>query len=593
MIGLLLLGSALAAETVLQIDLSESDGGLVAGGDPLQWEWGTVDPDVGPRGGWLGAAAWGTRLDGPYMHEADDWLRLPPRDLTGLSEPHLGLTHWYQIQADGDLARIEVQSDGAWAPLEPVYGYPWPGGWAGDSGGWQTAWVDLAGIQDLSQVRLAFTSTPALAQDGWYLGAIEIVDGDPVPPRVELLQVPRDTTQVERAHAVRARIDDDRGVLGAELRWVAGGADAGSAPLLEDAEGWTGQIPPMAPGTSVVWWVSATDGENTGIAEGDPFRVYLPAPFGLEGPTGRVVGTSAELRWQPPLSRYPITAYEVWREGIRIITVTPRAGGTPEPHAEVPLEGPVDHLEVRAVFSTPTGLWTGDPSAPLAIEASVPAVTELAPSAAWPGDRLRIDLRGETLLLQAGDTTVDLGEGVEVLSIDVIDANSLQAVIQVAEDARPGPRALRLQSGPVALDVPGRFEVEDGADRPRVLALSPARLEQGGSRRVEISINVDLQEAPIVELGDDLIVTGVRLRGPRAIEASVTAPPGAGTGPREVLVDDGARLLRGARLTVVPPAAPPARVCGAAGAPAPALLPLLAAGMLLWRRSSRGRRRAG
>lgn len=579
-----LLGLARAEPLPLELDFNESDGGLEGSGDPAQWEWGV--PAAGPDPG--GARVWATRLDRDYMHEADDLLRLPALDLRGVDRPVLGLRHWYDI-APGDVGVVELLLDGAWTAVEPVYGSPEPEGWTGESGGWRTDWIDLAGVGDLHDVRLRFRSDGADAEAGWLLGAAQLAAGDPVPPQITLGATPTDTTELVGPYIVTATILDDVGVETAELVWVREGEGAARAPLAELSPGfWTGGVPGAPPGTSTVWWIEADDGTNRAASSAQSFRVYLPAPTGLRGPAGRVVDTHATLTWTPPESVFSVERYRVWRGDALVAEST-------APIADAPLAGPVDLFTVSARFQTPSGLFEGDRSGAAQVTASVPAVRALRPTLAWAGDEVHLSLAGENLLLVEGEVGLDLGEGVEITEIDVIDVDHLEAELRVDPGATPGPRTLWIETGGLRLAAPTPVQLEPGDRRPQITGLDPAELQPGQRATVRLALSRALAgPAQRVDAGEGLVVGAVRPVGPAsaplALDVELTALPDAVSGERELTIDDGERLWTGATLRIRPPDPPAARVCSASGASSSGWL--LVVGGLVCARARRRLRRS-
>ena len=72
-----------------------------------------------------------------------------------------------------------------------------------------------------------------------------------------------------------------------------------------------------------------------------------------------------------------------------------------------------------------------------------PVITSISPVSAFTGDILRIAIGGKNF--QDG-TTVTMGEGIIVNSVEYVDSTSLNADIQIEEDALVGPRDLQVTS---------------------------------------------------------------------------------------------------------------------------------------------------
>ncbi len=568
-------GSPAAAAPLLLLDFDQDDGGLVAGGDPRQWEWGTVDPTMGPGTGWLGDRAWATRLDAPTMHEADDWLALPALPLDPEARTVLRLVHWTDIAGPGDSGRLEHWDGADWQTLAPLYGYPDPAGFAGRTDGWAEHWFDLTGIPDLDRLRLRFTSDATGSAPGWVLGGIELREGDPVPPRITVVEAPEDTSALDQDHDVQVRIEDDLGVASATLWWVAEGGERTAqalSPGFDDR--WVGSIPLQAPGTAVVWWVTATDGENEATTPGQSFRVFLPGPTGLTGPTARVVDQTVPLAWTPPDLDYPVLRYLVWRED-------QLAAATTATEAEARAAGPVDAFAVSALVRTPLGDFESDRSEAILVDVAVPRITALHPDGGWQGDRLRVEITGAYLLLAPDETAVDLGPGIDVQSIEVVDATRLVAELTVDPDAAVGPRSVVVHSGAVSALGAGAFTVTDGATRPRLTALEPAELVQGAHSVHTLSLSAPPESLPEIDLGDGIVVESIAPLDDegRQLSLQLAAAPDAAPGPRPLVADDGVRELAGVTLTGRRPPAAAGRVCSATGGPVGGLVGAVLAGL--------------
>jgi len=551
----LMVGLAHGSTPVWSTDLQESGGGLSVSGDPGQWEWGAVES--GPGAGLHGTQAWATRLQTVHMNDTDDRLTFPDVDLSRATRPVLVLEHWFDLEPDDeDLGVVEVFDGISWVPWAPVRG---PDEVRGTSDGWQEDYFDLSGLASLSQVRLRFRSDTAVARDGWYIGGLQVLDGDPVPPVIEILDSPSDTQDLSGPYPVTVTTSDDVGVEDIYIDWYTADG-AGSTPPLTDNSGgtWSGALQGQPPGTTYVWWVVATDAAgNEAFASGPVFRVYLPAPTDLTGPEDRVVAPTATLSWTAPESIWPIVDHRVYRDG-HLVAVT---GST---EVEAPVVGPEDRFTVSATFQTSLGEFEGDESAPVWVEAHPPTITYLSPAGGWPEDQLRIDLEGRYLLLQAGDITLDLGPGLTVSELEVVDVDRLRAFVELSSDATAGVRDVTLHTAGQDIVADSAFEVRSGDSRPRVLALSPARLVQGRRATVDLQANVALSADARVDLGEGVVVESVVEQGDRRIRLQVAAASDAPVGIRRVEADIGTRILTGDDLfRVVPPEPPPQTLCAA------------------------------
>lgn len=577
LLGLVSLGQA---APLLVLDFDTSDGGMTPSGEPLQWEWGEVAADMGPGSGWAGPRAWATRLDAPTMHEADDVLGFPSVSLDVGERPVLRLVHWFDIARPGDLGRVELWQDDAWHTLAPVYGYPEPGGFAGASDGWVEHWFDLSEVSDTAELRLRFTSDATGAAPGWVVGGAEVLVGDPVPPSIRVVEGPADTSALDSDHGVQVEVVDDLDVQEVVLVWIADGGERVRTPLSNTFDDrWSGSIPLQSPGTAVVWWVTASDGANTATTAAQSFRVFLPGPTELTGPGERTISTTVPLQWSPPDLDDPVQSYRIWRADTLVAEST-------IPEAAAPAEGPIDAFSVSAMVRTPMGTFESDRSDTLLVAVSVPELRALHPSRGWQGDRLRIEISGEYVLLADDRTTVDLGPGIEIDSLTVTDATRLVVEATIAPDAATGSRDLTVRSGEIVARAPASFSVSDGASRPRLLELRPAELVLGEQDTFRLQLSAPPESLPSIDLGEGVIIESIQPVDPTGtvLELSLVAAPDAEPGTRELVADDGVRELRGVQLEVRQPTRKAGRVCGTRAGAAGALWLIAALGALARRR---------
>jgi hypothetical protein len=563
--------------------LEDDDGGFLSSGDTEQWAWGPVQS--GPDASYDGGNAWATVLSGVYLNDTVDYLQLPDVDLVGADHPVLAFLHWFDIDPDGDGGWVEIWDGNGWVQREPIYGYPTSTGWTGASPGWTESWVDLSGLSNASSVRLAFSADAKVSRAGWYVDNVRIEQGDVAPPQVEATTLPEDTQDLEGPYAVSASVIDDLATPTAMLVWwTEDDPTTQTTAMVDEGEDvYTGQIPAAEPGSRVYWTITASDGTNEVSLTDGPysFRVYLAAPTDLAGPSGRVVDNQAELTWTEPSAPYPVSSYLVYRDGDVVAETT-------DPAATVDLFGDNDLFEVSAIFDTPLGLREGDSSDVLEIVASIPTVTAISPSSAYQGDELRIDVQGAYLLFTDSDATIDLGDGVTVVDVDVVDVDLARFTVCLDEGAEIGLRDLVVLSGDTSATVEAAFEVIDGANRPSLTGIEPDSARQGDHLTIVLQTSNDLNDTPTLDLGEGVVVEALSWSG-TSVTASLAILPDAPLGDRDVRLDDGLRVLGGASFRVRDYAPPPATAC--ASAPSRqvpwSLLLVLALGL---RRGQRSRR---
>ncbi len=572
MIGLV--ASAWASTVVVAYDLEQDDGGFVATGDLGQWKWGEVL--AGPGSGYDGANAWAIGLGGTYLNDATEYLEIPIPDLSAVAAPTLRFMHWHAF-GTGDTGHVQVDAGFGWTEVAPVYGYPAHDGYSGNSGGWLPTSLSLDGLGPTPRVRLVFSADISGVGAGWFIDQVSLWDGDVTAPNIASVAALDDTENVEGPYRVSADVTDDSGVGEVALAWTAGG-DEGVEPMSDQGDGtFAASIPGQVPDTVVAYWVVATDGANESrypAAGSLDFRVYLAAPSGLTGPEGRVVGNTAMLSWTAPASMHPVLGYEVERQGEPVASVA----GT---SATVDLLGGGDVFAVRALYAA--GL--GDASEPLAIDAVLPAVASLSPGEAYAGDTLRVELTGEYLLLVDGEVDLELGADVGVSAVEVRNVDRLVADIAVGSDAALGVRDVTLTSEAGVVVFEGGFTVLSADDRPRLVAVEPARVTQGETGEMTITVAGAVGETVTVDLGEGLVVESAARDGDSILVAFAVAP-GAALGERQIVVDDGTRVYSELSLEVDDWSPPVQRQCGVEG-------PVSAWGGVVAWVIVRGRRRVG
>ena len=524
---------------VWSADFEAGDGGLLSGGDTGQWEWGT--PTVQPWGYRAGSRCWGTSMDGFYLNDAEDWLRLPDVELTTADRPVLSGWGWYDIEA-GDAGWVQVDAGDGWEVVEPVYGYPSADGFAGSSLEWTPFWVDLTGLDSASRVRFLFRSDAVAAATGWYLDDLAISDGDVVPPRVDSTTCPEDTDDLDGPYAVGAVLQDDVAVTEAWLRWKVGSGtvvESSMTPL--GGGGYEGLVAGQDPDNSITAWVTASDGWNVteAVEQACSFRVRLPAPTDLAGPEDLVWGPTAPLAWTPPESRHAVEGFRIYRDDVAVLDTE---GAT----AQAPLVTGSQSFTVAALYA----MGEGDRSDPCEVEAAVPALDALDPDEGYQGDLLRVRMQGESLLLVQDDVRVDLGDGIEVSGVEVRDVDMAFLTVAIAGEAPPGLRELTLETGDVSVSAPDAFEVLDGARRPRLLGVDPTSLVQGDGAILAIRASEPFTAVPSVTIGEDVVVESVEVAATDLLQVEVAVPFDAALGEHPIEVDDGSRILGGLDLTV-------------------------------------------
>ncbi len=537
------LGTALAVGATLEggSDLESDSGGLVGSGSPGQWEWGEVTS--GPRGGFTGSRAWATVLDGPHLNNALDMLAFPPASLAGLLEPMMICWLWVDLEG-GDQAWLEAKVGGVWTPIDPVYGYPEPAGFTGRIQEWMPVAVDVAGLADLSHLRMSFSSDAAVSAAGVYLDDVSLWDGDVAAPLLESLSIQEDTEDLDGPYTVTLEAQDNQLLSYVDLLYsVNSGAEQVVAMSPVTGNTFTGLIPGQPHDTTVSYRVEAGDGSNlswlpsSGVEQ---FRVRLPAPDNLQGPEGVVHATEALLSWSAPVSSHGIEGYRVFRSGAEEQDVT---------DLQVTVEllgGGADHFSVAARFD----VGVGDATDEVEIDSAVTRLLKVEPSTLFQGDRVRVFLEGENLLFVQGEVDVDLGVGIDVSEPEVANVDGLSVMVEVQQDAPTGMTDVRVRSGSLDAIKPSGIVLLDGAQRPRLVRIHPQSARQGDAIEIQVDASDPFGDLPVADLGAGIIVQSLEALGESQVRLLVEVAANAPLGERFVELDDGVRIYEGVSFQV-------------------------------------------
>lgn len=555
-------------------ELGASDGGFLPAGTLGQWEHAT------PPG--ASEAVWVTRAGADTFHSTTETLTLPLPDTTGLERPVLVLEHAFDLGA-GDRAWFEIDRGTGFEPLEPIGGYP--GGadaYSGRSNGTVEVGLPLTDSPPGTQVRLVFSADDAGAGPGWTLHDARLMDGDPIPPTLELLDAPVDNQHLEGPHRLAVRVTEDAALVGVRA-YVDSGAGEQVLNLVETGGQYEVDLPAVPPDTTVTWRVEAEDCASITPLAGTPFRVFLAAPEGLSGPVDpRTVADAVTLSWLPPSSSWPVLDY-------RVVDLV-RNDWTPvgETYQRVVLEPESEQrYTVEARYDTPWGQIYGDPAEPIELHVEVPEVLGVTPARAFPGENIFVEVEGRSLYLQQGTSIFTGIEDVAVQEVEVRDVDRATLLLSVAPDARPGMRSMDVV-GPFGVfrfaDV---FEIADDALAPAITRVQPSRMVQGQTLEVTFSASRAFEGEVRLLLDDEIVAASepVVVGGQLVVELAATA--GAGVGEHAIVLEDDRRLLATA-ITVDEYRAPTGRSCGTALVPASSAGLLAAIALFVRRRRSDG-----
>lgn len=509
-------------------DFAVSDHGLVCDGDTKQWEHGV--PTTGPGGT---HPMWATRLHGQYYNDSVDHLVLALPDLGDLQQPSLRIRHWGAF-GPGDAGWFETLVGGTWQRIDPVYGYPVPSGFTGTTG-----WLETTvPIQGASGFRFVFASDAWWSDAGWYVSSVELHDGDVTEPRIELLSWPVDTQELTEPYTVRAKVFDDVALETIHLVWSTP-SGSGYAPMQAFSGGvFEGSIPAQHPDTTVSWHIEASDAAGN-LGATDPtsaFRVFLAPPRNFAAHLGdRAVGQVVDLSWSPPLSPHPVLGYVVQDADAEVEPFV--AGSSPTKLDLRP--GYPARWRVAAIYEAGVGDWSNT----LHLEVEQPSLTRIVPSTALQGRTFHLRIEGGSLYLVDGHAELDLGEGLQVHELDVLDVDTLEAWVEVRADAPPGARDVTIRGVHATAVFTDAFEVRDAASALHVVSVSPQILRQGQSVDLRVELSEPFGQEVTVRADEALLVRGTPTVEDHTVSVPLAVGGSATPGDYVLVLDDGQTRL--------------------------------------------------
>lgn len=189
-------------------------------------------------------------------------------------------------------------------------------------------------------------------------------------------------------------------------------------------------------------------------------------------------------------------------------------------------------------------------------------VTAITPDSGAAGSTVDVTIRG--IGFQPG-TTFELGAGIDVSNVAIVDATTATARLTIASTAAPGRRDVggTQAAGGLTATLPDGFTVVDGAPAPfGLITVTPASGRVGSSVNVTIRGN-GFQGDTLFDFGPDIDVSNPVIVDATTATATLTIAPAATPGPRDVtgsqaaggataMLDDGFTVIGG----MVPPGSP-------------------------------------
>jgi hypothetical protein len=180
------------------------------------------------------------------------------------------------------------------------------------------------------------------------------------------------------------------------------------------------------------------------------------------------------------------------------------------------------------------------PSGPL------PVISSIIPSSGQPGQLLAVNITGQNTSFVQGSTQVQMGAGVNVLSVTVNSPTSLVAQISVAATAPAGPRTVTVVTGTQVASSSGGFRVESlpSGPLPVISSITPPIGATG--TQVPVTIVGEFtnfqQGVSAVSLGEGISAGSVTVVSPTQITATLSIATDAPPGARPITVTTGTEV---------------------------------------------------
>ena len=182
-------------------------------------------------------------------------------------------------------------------------------------------------------------------------------------------------------------------------------------------------------------------------------------------------------------------------------------------------------------------------------ESALPAITSLVPSHGRLGETVRASLTAANVNFTQGAPSVQLGTGISVSNITILDPTHLELDLAVAPDAVPGPRNISFTSGGSTANLPSGFLVLDAAEPiPTLLSVLPGQ----GVRGQVATLSVTGQNTHFVDgvsqlsmSGSGITVLSTRVTSLTTLSAEISVSAAAPPGFSDVRVTTGSEIAAG------------------------------------------------
>jgi hypothetical protein len=173
-----------------------------------------------------------------------------------------------------------------------------------------------------------------------------------------------------------------------------------------------------------------------------------------------------------------------------------------------------------------------------------PRIARITPSTAGQGAALTVEVEGRGTSFEAGEVSLDLGDGILVENVRVSGRLRFVADVSVADDAAPGSRDVTVESGDRLLVLEDGFNVRPTA---RIVSVTPGEGRRGDGLSVSLSgVNTTWGAGSQAVFGEGVTVTDTVCASETACEVFLSIHEHARLGTRDVTVLTGVETAFGA-----------------------------------------------
>lgn len=168
-----------------------------------------------------------------------------------------------------------------------------------------------------------------------------------------------------------------------------------------------------------------------------------------------------------------------------------------------------------------------------------PEIVLITPSALTPGEVATLTITGKNVDFTGRSITVDMGAGVEIKSVEVLDATTLKVEVKVSDEVVEGFRNVKVHiDEEVAIALNG-LDISTMAEAPYISLVSPGTLRTGVENVLTIkAANLDFTGGEVmVNLGEGITIRKIEVVDASTIKVTASVSAESESGLRDVIVN--------------------------------------------------------